>query len=74
MKPVHFNATEDRLCSDRLTMELFAKKSIDNLASISFCTELEANRGVSGVRHTIEFNSSRSRNCRNRPPIIYATL
>ena len=50
-------------------MRSFAEKPTDNLASISFCTELEANRGVSAVRRT-----SRSRNCRNRPPIIVCML
>ena len=45
-------------------MELFAEKPIDNLTSVSFCNELEAKRGVSGVHHTIQFNSSRSRSCR----------
>ena len=40
----------------------FSEKTIDNLASVSFCTELEANRGVSGgASHNL-----RSRNCRNR--------
>ena len=51
---VYFNATKDRLRSGRLTMEPFAEKPIDNLASISFCTELQANRGESGVRHIIQ--------------------
>ena len=58
------NATKNRLRYDRL--EPFAEKPIDNLTSISFCTKLESNRGMSGVHHTIQFNSSRSRNCRNR--------
>ena len=48
VKPVFLSATKDRLRSGRLTMKLFAEKPIDNVASISFCTELEANRGVSG--------------------------
>ena len=43
----------------RLTTEPFAEKPIDNLASISFCTCL-------GVRHTVQFNWSGSRKCRNR--------
>ena len=39
-------------------MEPFAENPIDNLASTSFCTELEANGGVSGdVSH--KFNSIR---------------
>ena len=54
--------------STRLTMEPFAEKPIDNLASVSFSTELSQRRieACLGVRHTIQFNSSPSRNCRNR--------
>ena len=48
VKPVFFYATKDRLRSGRLTMEPFAKQLINNLVSISFGTELEANRGMSG--------------------------
>ena len=60
----------------RLTMEPFPEKPIDKVASTSICvrTELEANGGVSGVRHTnsMQFvtveklqKSPKSRNCRN---------
>ena len=48
VKPVYFNANKDRLRSGRLTMKPFEETPIDNLASISFCTELGANRDVSG--------------------------
>ena len=40
---------KNRIRSSRLTLEPFAEKPIDNLTSISFCTDLEANRGVSGA-------------------------
>ena len=74
-EPVYFNATKDRLRSGRLTKEPFAEKPTDNLASISFCTELEANRDVSGgaTHNSVQFvtvkklqRSLESRNCRNR--------
>ena len=55
----------------RLTMEPFAEKPILWPLFHVVRTKLEA---CLGVRHTIQFNSSRSRNCRNRPPIIYAML
>ena len=50
---------KDSLRIGRLTMEPFAEKPMDNLASISFCTELEANRGVSGSasHNSIQFNT-----------------
>ena len=41
-------ATKYRLRSSRYILEPFAEKPIDNLASVSFFTEFEANRGVSG--------------------------
>ena len=52
----------------RLTMEPFAEKSIDSLASILFCTYRVRGewRRVWGCVTQIQCNSSRSRNCRNR--------
>ena len=71
-EPENFNAIKNGLPSGRLTMQPFAQKPIDNLALYvilyrvrAFCTELEANRGVSGCT-SHKLNSSRSRNCRNR--------
>ena len=60
-------------------MEPFAEKPIDNVASISFCTELRTNGGVSGdgSHNSIQFvtveklqKPPRLSNCRNRPPVI----
>ena len=66
------DGTKYRLRSNRLVLEPFAEKPIVDLASVSFCAESEANRGCLGC--ATHFNSSWSRNCRNRPPIIYAML
>ena len=44
----HYQQLFRRLRSSRLTLEPFAEKPIDNQASSSFCTELEANRDLSG--------------------------